>query len=165
MFYNLLRFFFIFYFIYRERICAALDEAADHSSSENRSAASIARATLQNPPQDGQEQGQTDATATGNSSNKSNHSARSLLKSASISASKCIVPKKIADSEVNALCMSCNLHALLFENPVWNISTKIFRGLSWHMYWHVTLHSSGGAHHEHPMVETRLLLILCPCVC
>ncbi|RWR85614.1 mitogen-activated protein kinase 9-like protein [Cinnamomum micranthum f. kanehirae] len=101
----------------RERICAALDEAADQSGSDNRSAASIALTTLQGPPnsQDGH------ATTAGNSSNKPNYSARSLLKSASISASKCVVVKKKVDSEEGSIAehqdetvdgLQCKMNAL-----------------------------------------------------
>lgn len=79
----------------RERVCAPINEAADENKEfEKRSAASVAT-TLESPPKaEGLEKGNVE-----NGPSKPNHSARSLLKSASISASKCIGVKEQKDVE------------------------------------------------------------------
>lgn len=75
---------------FRERVPAPKDENADGDDNdfEKRTAASVAT-TLESPP-GGSENGP----------NKGNYSARSLLKSASISASKCIGVKGTKTPEV-----------------------------------------------------------------
>ncbi|RVX18061.1 Mitogen-activated protein kinase 9 [Vitis vinifera] len=79
----------------RERVCAPINEAADENKEfEKRSAASVAT-TLESPPKaEGLEKGNVE-----NGPSKPNQSARSLLKSASISASKCIGVKEQKDVE------------------------------------------------------------------
>ncbi|KAJ8641928.1 hypothetical protein MRB53_018622 [Persea americana] len=87
----------------RERTHASLDGAPDQNNFENQSTTSISRAIHQSPPEsqegDGLEHVRREATATRNSSNKPNCSARTLLKSASISGSKCVVVKKKQEPE------------------------------------------------------------------
>lgn len=78
----------------RERVPAPKDET---SSSENidfekRTSASVA-STLESPPSRSDGSENSDANVQ-NGPNKANYSARSLLKSASISASKCVVVKR-----------------------------------------------------------------------
>ncbi|KAL8474718.1 hypothetical protein ACS0TY_030519 [Phlomoides rotata] len=73
----------------RERVPLPKDDGGDNDF-EKRTSASVAT-TLESPPED--------HTANGNASNKGNYSARSLLKSASISASKCVVVKQKKDTE------------------------------------------------------------------
>lgn len=80
----------------RERIPAPKDEAGQHNDLEGRNVAT----SLQSPPKS---QGDGSENANGNEQNgqnKPNYSARSLLKSASISASKCIGVKPRKDLEV-----------------------------------------------------------------
>ncbi|GAV74980.1 Pkinase domain-containing protein [Cephalotus follicularis] len=80
----------------RERVCAPKDESADQSNDiERRTAESVAM-TLQSPPGDGSANAKAEAQ---NGPSKPNYSTRSLLKSASISASKCVVVKPKKDSE------------------------------------------------------------------
>lgn len=86
----------------RERVPAPKDEANIQESNdlEKRTADSVA-STLESPP------GQSDGTDNANANdgtNKANYSARSLLKSASISASKCIgeQPRKEAEEDAPA---------------------------------------------------------------
>lgn len=81
----------------RERVCAPKDEnEGQENDFEKRSAASVAT-SLQSPPKaDGSENANLEAV---NGPSKPNYSARSLLKSASISASKCIGVKGRRDSE------------------------------------------------------------------
>ncbi|KAL3818623.1 hypothetical protein ACJIZ3_004528 [Penstemon smallii] len=71
----------------RERVPAPKDEAVEENDFEKRTSASVAT-TLQSPPKEGE-----------GSENKGNYSARSLLKSASISGSKCIGVKEKKDLE------------------------------------------------------------------
>lgn len=78
-------------FAFRERVPLPKDEDGEDNDFEKRTSASVAT-TLESPPED--------HTANGNGSNKGNYSARSLLKSASISASKCVVVKPKKDPEV-----------------------------------------------------------------
>jgi len=64
----------------RERVCAPKDESKQQNDIESVPG--------------------SDATGTQNETSRSNYSARSLLKSASISASKCVVVKQNKDPEV-----------------------------------------------------------------
>ncbi|KAJ0989109.1 hypothetical protein J5N97_007465 [Dioscorea zingiberensis] len=66
---------------------------------EKEAAALVARAALESPPRSQQGEVSEHAKLTENGPNKPNHSARSLLKSASISASQCVVVKPKKDSE------------------------------------------------------------------
>lgn len=75
----------------RERVPAPKEEAEDNDF-EQRTAASVAT-TLDSPP--------GDDTTIAQNGHKGNYSARSLLKSASISASKCIGVKEKKNTEVN----------------------------------------------------------------
>ncbi|KAK7370095.1 hypothetical protein VNO80_12150 [Phaseolus coccineus] len=75
----------------RERVCAPKDESKQHYDSENPS-----ESNLQSPPG-------SDATGSQNGTSRPNCSARSLLKSASISASKCVVVKQNKDPEQEAI--------------------------------------------------------------
>ncbi|XP_047162087.1 mitogen-activated protein kinase 9-like [Vigna umbellata] len=75
----------------RERVCAPKDESKQHNDIENPS-----ETNLQSPPG-------SDATGSQNGTSRSNYSARSLLKSASISASKCVVVKQNKDPEQEAI--------------------------------------------------------------
>ncbi|CAA0815351.1 Mitogen-activated protein kinase 9 [Striga hermonthica] len=77
----------------RERVPAPKDEVKDNEF-EKRTSASVAT-TLESPPRD--IEGSDNANANGQ--HKGNYSARSLLKSASISASKCIGVKEKRDTE------------------------------------------------------------------
>ena len=74
----------------RERGCAPINEAVDENKEfEKRSTANVAT-TLESPSKaEGLEKGNVE-----NGPRKPNHSARSLLKSASISASKCTTVKE-----------------------------------------------------------------------
>ncbi|XP_042448641.1 mitogen-activated protein kinase 9-like [Zingiber officinale] len=73
----------------RERVCASKVETTDQNNDfEKRTAESVARTTLQSPPRSQVEPDKTSVMENG--VNKPNTSARSLLKSASISASKCV---------------------------------------------------------------------------
>lgn len=102
------------YFFFRERVCAPITETADENAEfEKRSAASVAT-TLESPPKtEGLEKENVE-----NGPSKPNHSARSLLKSASISASKCIGVKENQDIEVTNMCLhsSCCLLILLYHS-------------------------------------------------
>ncbi|KAJ6970022.1 mitogen-activated protein kinase 9 [Populus alba] len=84
----------------RERVPAPKDETAAQSTDiERRTAPSVAK-SLESPPGSQQADGSEDVTvAAQNGSSKPNYSNRSLLKSSSISASKCVVVKPKGDSE------------------------------------------------------------------
>ena len=85
---------------YRERVCAPKDEAAQHEDLEGRNGVYVA-STLQSPPRSQQGDGSENANSNEqNGQSKPNYSARSLLKSASISASKCIGVKPKKELEV-----------------------------------------------------------------
>ncbi|KAK4375520.1 hypothetical protein RND71_006197 [Anisodus tanguticus] len=76
----------------RERVPAPKDETSSQNIDfEKRTSASVA-STLESPP--GQSEGSENSDAVQNGPNKANYSARSLLKSASMSASKCVVVKR-----------------------------------------------------------------------
>ncbi|XP_074570154.1 mitogen-activated protein kinase 9-like [Curcuma longa] len=83
----------------RERVCAPKVETTDQNNDfEKRTAESVARTTLQSPPRS--QQVESDKTSVmENGLNKPNTSARSLLKSASISASKCVNVEEKLDIE------------------------------------------------------------------
>lgn len=87
------------YFIFRERVPAPKEEPSEQKNEIERRSAAFVATTLQSPPKnDGSENSNTDAQ---NGHSKPGYSARSLLKSASISASKCIGVKNKRDVEVN----------------------------------------------------------------
>lgn len=99
---------------YRERVFVSKDDTGNHNNGfEKRTTESVVRTTLKSPPRSQQQQGlgktHTDTMATENGLNKSNYSARSLLKSASISASKCVGVEGRNDSMVGELYKSRNL--------------------------------------------------------
>ncbi|XP_042509701.1 mitogen-activated protein kinase 9-like [Macadamia integrifolia] len=88
----------------RERVCASKSDTSDQNDNfEKRTAASVAR--TQSPPQQfsGSENANGNSSAAQNGPSRSNYSARSLLKSASISASKCVVVKSRRDPEKEAI--------------------------------------------------------------
>ncbi|OAY78217.1 Mitogen-activated protein kinase 9, partial [Ananas comosus] len=91
----------------RERVCANKDDASDKSDDfEKRTADSVARTTLESPTR--LQQGErSDHPSVTDGLSKPNYSARSLLKSASISASKCVVVKGKRDNEVTKLHYNC----------------------------------------------------------
>ncbi|KAF9667546.1 hypothetical protein SADUNF_Sadunf15G0034400 [Salix dunnii] len=90
----------------RERVPAPKDETvAQNTDIEGRTAPSVAT-SLQSPCGSQQADGSEDLTvAAQNGSSKPNYSNRSLLKSASISASKCVVVKPKGDSEVSDIIL------------------------------------------------------------
>ncbi|KAA8541337.1 hypothetical protein F0562_025300 [Nyssa sinensis] len=84
----------------RERVPAPKDETtAQNNDFEKRTAASVAT-TLESPPNPSE--GSENASIQ-NGTNKPNYSGRSLLKSASISGSKCVVVKGRRDSEEESI--------------------------------------------------------------
>ncbi|KAG8388020.1 hypothetical protein BUALT_Bualt02G0081800 [Buddleja alternifolia] len=85
----------------RERVPAPKDEAVEENDFEKRSSASVAT-TLESPPREGEGSENMNGSAQ-NGLSKGNYSARSLLKSASISASKCVVVKDKRDTEKEAI--------------------------------------------------------------
>lgn len=92
----------MFYLLVRERVPAPKDETAEQDNEYGRNAASVAT-TLNSPPKaDGPENANAERQ---NGTNKPNCSARSLLKSASISASKCVGVKDRRDVEVIAVIL------------------------------------------------------------
>ena len=92
--------------LFRERVPAPKNEnVAQNNDFERRTAASVA-ISLNSPPKSQLSDGLKNTNAEGqNGASKPNYSARSLLKSASISASKCIGLKKKEDSEVDILSL------------------------------------------------------------
>lgn len=89
-----------FLIFFRERVNAPKDESDNQNNDfERRTAASVAT-TLESPPKES-DSSENSNTAAQNGPNKPNYSARSLLKSASISASKCIGVKPKQDLEVS----------------------------------------------------------------
>lgn len=100
-------------YLSRERVCAPKDEVEQHNDIEGRNGAYVAT-SLQSPPRS---QGDGSENANGNEQNgpnKANYSARSLLKSASISASKCIGVKPKNDLEVQSSFCFENLGGSVF---------------------------------------------------
>jgi len=91
---------------FRERVPAPKDETAAQSTDiERQTAPSIAK-SLKSLPGLQQADGSEDVTvAAQNGSSKPNYSNRSLLKSSSISASKCVVVKPKGDSEVSDIIL------------------------------------------------------------
>lgn len=103
-----------FLFCFRERVTAPKDETDNQNNDfERRTAASVAT-TLESPPKSQQDGSDNVSTGAQNGPNKPNYSARSLLKSASISASKCIGVKPRQDLEVSVL-MKINLLSLFMH--------------------------------------------------
>ncbi|CAN6584840.1 unnamed protein product [Malus baccata var. baccata] len=91
----------------RERVCGPKNENAVQDNDLERTAASVA-STLESPPGSDQNDGTVKSDGQ-NGPSKTNYTpvtSRSLLKSASISASKCIGVKPITDSEVNMESLS-----------------------------------------------------------
>ncbi|KAG9450091.1 hypothetical protein H6P81_010056 [Aristolochia fimbriata] len=87
----------------RERVCAPKEnDNNENANSEKRTTESVARTTMQSPTKQRGE-GSEQASCAQNGVSKPNYSARSLLKSASISASKCVVVKERKDSEDEAI--------------------------------------------------------------
>ncbi|PQQ05248.1 mitogen-activated protein kinase 9 [Prunus yedoensis var. nudiflora] len=85
----------------RERVCAPKDENSGQNNDVERTAASVA-STLESPPGSQQPDGSVNADGQ-NGPSKTNYNPRSLLKSASISASKCIGVRPKKDSEEEAI--------------------------------------------------------------
>ncbi|KAI3463718.1 hypothetical protein Pfo_020381 [Paulownia fortunei] len=85
----------------RERVPAPKDEVVKDNDFEKRTSASVAT-TLQSPPREGEGSENINGNAQ-DGQNKGNYSARSLLKSASISASKCVVVKEKRDTEEESI--------------------------------------------------------------
>lgn len=84
----------------RERVCGPKEEIADENKDfEKRSAASISRTTLQSPPRSQHGEGSEHPSVAQNGVIKPNYSGRSFHKSASISASKCVVVNGRRNSE------------------------------------------------------------------
>ncbi|KAI3473469.1 hypothetical protein Pfo_031404 [Paulownia fortunei] len=78
----------------KERVPAPKDDAVQGNDFEKRTSVSVAT-TLQSPPMEGD----GSENLTGKAQNGGNYSARRLLKSASISASKCIGVEEKRDTE------------------------------------------------------------------
>lgn len=93
--------------LFRERVPAPKDENVGQNNDYGRTADSVA-ATLQSPPTENAN------TEEQNGINRPNCSARSLLKSASISASKCVGVKDRTDREVTAVILHYCVHADIF---------------------------------------------------
>ncbi|XP_011625326.1 mitogen-activated protein kinase 9 [Amborella trichopoda] len=92
----------------RERICAPRDDAMNQNNGhEKEEAGSVARPILNSPPGPGPEGGveisQNKVGPPQNGVTVSNYSVRSLLKSASISGSKCVTVKDRKDSEEDTI--------------------------------------------------------------
>ncbi|KAJ8486238.1 hypothetical protein OPV22_018723 [Ensete ventricosum] len=83
----------------RERIGANKDSISDRNNEfEGRSVESVVRSTLESPTKS-QQGVRSDQSSVADGVSKSKHSARSLLKSESISASKCVVVKQRKDKQ------------------------------------------------------------------
>ncbi|PKA55135.1 Mitogen-activated protein kinase 12 [Apostasia shenzhenica] len=83
----------------QERICATDEEVPDQNMDfEKRSAGSVARTTLESPPRLQQHEEAVAVLVTENGLSMPDCSARSLLKSASISGPKCVVSKARKDT-------------------------------------------------------------------
>ncbi|XP_040996637.1 mitogen-activated protein kinase 9-like isoform X2 [Juglans microcarpa x Juglans regia] len=84
----------------RERVCAPKDETANSENEiERRTAASVATSLVSPPSSQQYDNVENANVGSQNGPSKPNYSARSLLKSASISASKCVGVKASNDSE------------------------------------------------------------------
>lgn len=79
----------------RERVPAPKTEANENNDLENRA---VSRTALESPPKSNTDGSENEVPQNGQ--NKANYSARSLLKSASISGSKCIGEQSKRDPEV-----------------------------------------------------------------
>ncbi|GMY23948.1 mitogen-activated protein kinase 9-like isoform X2 [Fagus crenata] len=99
----------------RERVCAPKDETADQKEEFERRAAVSVATGLQSPRSLQSNNLETANTDSENGLSKPNYSARSLLKSASISASKCIGMKGRKDTE---------------EEPIPEVNDEAIDGLS-----------------------------------
>lgn len=110
----------------RERVPAPKDETADSKNEvESRTAAAVATG-LESPP--GMQQYDNSENASPDSQNglsKPNHSARSLLKSASISGSKCIGGKAIKDSEVTNIFLNISSCFSLCQFPCMEVGSPL----------------------------------------
>lgn len=91
----------------RERVCAPKDETANSENEiERRTAASVAT-SLESPPTLQQcDNAENANVGLQNGPSKPNYSARCLLKSASISASKCVGVKASINSEVSNITLN-----------------------------------------------------------
>ncbi|XP_042420571.1 mitogen-activated protein kinase 9-like [Zingiber officinale] len=104
----------------RERVGGNKDRSADDNNEyEGRSVESVARSTLESPP--GSQHGERSDHSSIADVNRSKIGARSLLKSESISASKCVVVKQRKDKEVSAHWQS--LQCILFLIPILSITS------------------------------------------
>ncbi|URD97700.1 MAP kinase [Musa troglodytarum] len=96
----------------RERIGANKDSIADRNNEfEGRSVESVARSTLESPTKS-QQGVRSDQSSVADGLSKSKYSARSLLKSESISASKCVVVKQRKDKQDQL----CSEHVLYYSS-------------------------------------------------
>ncbi|XP_078438914.1 mitogen-activated protein kinase 9-like [Wolffia australiana] len=86
----------------RERVCASKDEAAPNDVDLEKRTADSVQSTRESPPGAQQEEQEASQMAR-NGVNPPNCSARSFLKSASISASKCVVMKPKKDTQGGAI--------------------------------------------------------------
>lgn len=96
-----------FLLLFRERVCPPKHETGKQNTGfENHTAVSVAT-TLESPPRFpqsvGSGYGTMDASTTQSGPSKGNYSPNSLLKSASISSSKCVGVNGTNDSEVNTV--------------------------------------------------------------
>ncbi|ONK81365.1 uncharacterized protein A4U43_C01F28270 [Asparagus officinalis] len=86
----------------RERVCASKDDIPDQNKDyERRSAASVARTTLQSPPRTQNGEGSERKSGIQNGVSKANYSPHSLHRSSSISTTKCVVAngRRISEDE------------------------------------------------------------------
>ncbi|RRT56365.1 hypothetical protein B296_00037155, partial [Ensete ventricosum] len=96
---NLFSYMYHTFCVSRERIGANNDSISDRNNEfEGRSVESVVRSTLESPTKS-QQGVRSDQSSVADGVSKSKHSARSLLKSESISASKCVVVKQRKDKQ------------------------------------------------------------------